>query len=116
MNRLNRFTRCVLLLLATALPVAALAQKLSDLPASDKPEPVVTKIGDWNLICEPSGAPCAMTQLGKDPNGSPAIEVVVRKVDDEEAKINGVRVEAVADIITQLLGECEGALTLRSRL
>jgi invasion protein IalB len=104
-NQLNHLTRCALLVLATALPVAGLAQKLSDLPASeskDAPEPVVKQVGDWNLICEPSGSPCAMTQLGKDPNGSPAIEVVVRKVDDEEAKINGVKVEAVADIITPL--------------
>ncbi len=103
MNCLNRFTRCALLMLATALPVAGFAQKLSDLPAdSAGQEPVVTKVGDWNLICEPSGAPCAMTQLGNDPNGSPAIEIVIRKVDDEDAKINGVKVEAVADIITPL--------------
>ncbi len=107
MNRLNHITRCALLMLATALPVASMAQKLSDLPASDAtaapgPEPVVKKVGDWNLICEPSGSPCAMTQLGNDPNGSPAIEVVVRKVDDEEAQINGIKVKAVADIITPL--------------
>lgn len=81
------------------------AQKLSDLPADNAgPEPVVTKIGDWSLVCEPGGGEgaCAMTQLGLDPQGSPAIEFVVRKVNDEKAEINGVKVNAVADIITPL--------------
>jgi len=84
-------------------PVAA--QKISDLPA-DSPvlEPVVTKMGDWSLVCEPGGGEgaCAMTQLGLDPQGSPAIEFVVRKVNDDKAEINGVKVNAVADIITPL--------------
>jgi invasion protein IalB len=94
------------------------AQKLSDLeqPKADSGaaapgggtsqsggEPKVTKVGDWSLVCEPDGAPpCAMTQLGKDEQGSPAIEFVVRKIDDEEAEINGVKVDAIADIITPL--------------
>lgn len=88
-----------------AMPVSA--QKLSDLQEAETApvagEPEVTQIGDWSLVCEPGGAPpCAMTQLGRDPQGSPAIEFVVRKVDDENAEINGVKVDAVADIITPL--------------
>lgn len=91
------------LLAAVAVPVSA--QKLSDLEqgAASVAEPDVTQIGDWSLVCEAGGAPpCAMTQLGKDPQGSPAIEFVVRKIDDESAEINGVKVDAVADIITPL--------------
>lgn len=102
MNRLKSFAVSALLSLAVCQPTVGHAQKLSDLNNSDVVEPEVTKVGDWNLICEPGGSPCAMTQLGNDPNGSPAIEFVVRKVDDEEAKINGVPVIAVADIITPL--------------
>ena len=99
------FTGCV----AFIAPLNA--QKLSDLepqPADDTApagaEPNVTTIGDWSLVCESSDGspPCAMTQLGKDEQGSPAIEFVVRKIDDEDAEINGVKVDAVADIITPL--------------
>jgi invasion protein IalB len=101
----------VALMLAAA---GASAQKISDLeqdaaPAAATTEAAsptdvqVTQVGDWNLVCEPGGAPpCAMTQLGKDPQGSPAIEFVVRKVDDENATIEGIKVEAVADIVTPL--------------
>lgn len=90
------------------------AQKISDLEPGAAPAATtssagsasdlqVTQIGDWNLVCEPGGAsPCAMTQLGKDPQGSPAIEFVVRKVDDPSAVIDGIKVEAVADIVTPL--------------
>lgn len=94
-------------LVAIVAPVSA--QKLSDLDEAPAPtataavEPEVTQVGDWSLVCEPGGAPpCAMTQLGRDPEGSPAIEFVVRTVDDENAEINGVKVDAVADIITPL--------------
>lgn len=88
-----------------AMPLAA--QKLSDLQESDAApaagQPEVTQVGDWSLVCEAGGAPpCAMTQLGRDPEGSPAIEFVVRKVEDEAAELNGVKVDAVADIITPL--------------
>jgi len=90
---------------------SANAQKLSDLEskppagtaAQAGAEPNVTQVGDWSLVCESNGAPpCAMTQLGKDEQGSPAIEFVVRKIDDEDAEINGTKVEAIADIITPL--------------
>lgn len=94
------------------LVAPASAQKLSDLEQPKTgdnsavqagAEPNVTKIGDWSLVCEADGAPpCAMTQLGKDEQGSPAIEFVVRKIDDEKAEINGVKVDAIADIITPL--------------
>lgn len=100
-------TLCVAGFFAVAtMPLSA--QKLSDLEKAETApvaaaEPEVTQIGDWSLVCEPGGAPpCAMTQLGRDPQGSPAIEFVVRKVEDENAEINGVKVDAVADIITPL--------------
>jgi len=99
------FTGCITVM------APASAQKLSDLepkPSSGETtqsgsEPSVTQVGDWSLVCESNGAPpCAMTQLGKDEQGSPAIEFVVRKIDDEDAEINGVKVDAIADIITPL--------------
>jgi len=119
----NKTSQKILIAALVAVGVALLApahaQKLSDL---EKPsgstaapglaagagtqsgaEPSLTQIGDWSLVCESEGAPpCAMTQLGKDEHGSPAIEFVVRKIEDKEAEINGVKVEAVADIITPL--------------
>lgn len=102
-----------LLLIAMAFTTSASAQKLSDLEqstGSDAPseapsgaQPEVTQVGDWSLVCESGGdSACAMTQLGKDEQGSPAIEFVVRKIDEEDAEINGVKVDAVADIITPL--------------
>lgn len=103
MKRVGTSFGVAVLLALTTLPVAA--QKLSDLEqaAPVAAEPDVTRIGDWSLVCEPGGEPpCAMTQLGKDPQGSPAIEFVVRKVSDDNAEINGVKVDAVADIITPL--------------
>ena len=81
------------------------AQKLSDLEAEPAAaaQPQVTQIGDWGVICDADGkSSCAMTQLGKDPQGSPAIEFVVRKVDEENAEVEGVQIAAVADIITPL--------------
>ena len=97
------------LLFAAIFALPAHAQKISDLEndsvetgeraaASD---PQITQIGDWGVICD-ANIPCAMTQLGKDPQGSPAIEFVVRKVTKEDAEIDGVKVAAVADIITPL--------------
>ncbi|OED43371.1 hypothetical protein AB833_03740 [Chromatiales bacterium (ex Bugula neritina AB1)] len=98
----NLLARCVtLFFMLSAFPAAA--QKLSDLePAGPAVEPKITKVGDWSLVCNPDGGQCAMTQLGKDPDGSPAIEFVVRKINDDSAEINGVKVDAVADIITPL--------------
>ncbi len=98
----NPLARCVtVFLFFCAVPV--FAQKLSDLePAGPAVQPEITQVGDWSLVCEPGSGQCAMTQLGKDPQGSPAIEFVVRKVDEEAAEINGVKVDAVADIITPL--------------
>jgi len=93
------------LLLLVAGPGMAHAQKISDLEAEPAApaQQDVTQIGDWGVICDAGGSSsCAMTQLGKDPQGSPAIEFVVRKVDEEKAEIDGVKIAAVADIITPL--------------
>lgn len=102
----NRICSGIVAVVALALvSLPSVAQKISDLgaEAADATDLQVTQIGDWNLVCEPGGAPpCAMTQLGKDPQGSPAIEFVVRKIDDADAQIDGIRVEAVADIVTPL--------------
>ncbi len=113
MNSNNLVCRLFVLFSLTGLSASVAAQKISDLEQAEQPATTqsapaapdlqVTQVGDWNLVCEPGGAPpCAMTQLGKDPQGSPAIEFVVRKVDDESAEIDGIRVEAVADIVTPL--------------
>ncbi len=106
MNTLKTMLRTLLVLVVTYLPASQLAQaqKISDLQAEETPavQPEVTQIGDWGVICGAEGGDCAMTQLGKDPQGSPAVEFVVRKVDEENAEIEGVRIAAVADIITPL--------------
>ena len=92
---------------AVTLPQASYAQKISDLDTLETEDdaviPEVNKIGDWSVVCDSKGAgSCAMTQLGEDAQGSPAIEFVVRKVDGENAEIDGVKTAAVADIITPL--------------
>ena len=93
------------LILAAAVS-PAFAQKISDLesePTESVAAPDVTQVGDWSVVCQSDGgSTCAMTQLGKDSQGSPAIEFVVRKVSEEEAEIDGVKIAAVADIITPL--------------
>jgi len=97
--------RCCALLLSVMAYGPVQAQKISDLGAESDVvvQPEVKQIGDWGVICDSEGAgSCAMTQLGKDPQGSPAIEFVVRKVDEENAEIDGVKIAAVADIITPL--------------
>jgi len=88
----------------------AYAQKISDLDTNSDIEvqPEITQVGDWGVICDSDATDsaasntCAMTQLGKDSQGAPAIEFVVRKVDEENAEIDGVKIAAVADIITPL--------------
>jgi len=77
-------TCCALLLLASVTGTAQ-AQKISDLESEpvEAEDQEVTQIGDWGVICAEGESSCAMTQLGKDPQGSPAIEFVVRKVDEE---------------------------------
>ncbi len=107
---MNKLKLLIGALVVTTLPLVPVhAQKISDLaaeteePAAPAEQPEVTQIGDWGVICDPAGnGSCAMTQLGKDPQGSPAIEFVVRKVDEESAEIEGVKIAAVADIITPL--------------
>lgn len=106
------------------LSVPAAAQKISDLEQAET-QPAesiaaaptdlqVTQVGDWNVVCDPDGGSvCAMTQLGKDPQGSPAIEFVVRKIDDQNAEIDGIKVEAVADIVTPLGVLLERGLLLK---
>ncbi len=96
-------------LLLTLSAFSAHAQKISDLGEEVSAEadtivaPEVTRIGDWSVVCDgEGGTACAMTQLGKDSQGSPAIEFVVRKVGEEDAEIDGVKIAAVADIITPL--------------
>lgn len=109
-GRQSLLLRLKVALVAACVVIAAPvgAQKISDLEqpggsATTGADQNVTKIGDWSLVCEANGAPpCAMTQLGRDQQGSPAIEFVVRKIDDEKAEINGVKVDAIADIITPL--------------
>lgn len=95
----------VVIIVAAIMSFPAQAQKISDLDAQSDVvvEPDVSQVGDWSVVCDPEGAgSCAMTQLGKDSQGSPAIEFVVRKVDEDNAEIDGVKIAAVADIITPL--------------
>lgn len=100
------FGLSIALLVLLAITVSpAFAQKISDLESEPQAgaEPDVTQVGDWSVVCQSGGgAACAMTQLGKDSQGSPAIEFVVRKVSEEEAEVEGVKIAAVADIITPL--------------
>ncbi len=105
---INNILRAAVLLLAT-VSISAHAQKISDLDNDQGAQgdtvmaPDVTKVGDWNVVCEAGGgANCAMTQLGEDSEGSPAIEFVVRKIEEQDAEIDGVKIVAVADIITPL--------------
>jgi len=107
---------CMATLIVLAVLPVAHAQKISDLDTQTESvaAPEVTKVGDWSVVCDANGnGSCAMTQLGEDSQGSPAIEFVVRKVDEENAEIDGVKIEAVADIITPLGVLLEFGLRLR---
>jgi len=103
-------TLFALITISTAtLSSATWAQKISDLntesgsAVSSDVSPDVTQVGDWSVVCDPDGnTACAMTQLGKDSQGSPAVEFVVRKIDENDAEIDGIKIAAVADIITPL--------------
>jgi len=48
-----------------------------------------------------SGAPCVMAQIGSDKNGTPMLEMVLRKLPEPQT-VQGVAVIAVTDIITPL--------------
>ena len=106
-KKLIRSVTMLALAATVAISHASYAQKISDLEAIETDDtavtPEVNKVGDWSVVCDSKGAgSCAMTQLGEDAQGSPAIEFVVRKVDGENAEIDGVKIAAVADIITPL--------------
>ncbi len=59
------------------------------------------KYGDWEVACAPAGDNCAMAQIGNDANGTPVLEMVIRKL-AEPLEADGRTATAVLDIITPL--------------
>ncbi len=57
--------------------------------------------GSWEVACLKSGAECAMAQIGQDANGTPILEMVVRKL-KEPLESEGKVAVAVVDFITPL--------------
>lgn len=66
------------------------------------PEELVrSQHGAWEVACAKGGAPCVMAQIGEDSQGTPILEMVLRKL-PEAQELQGVSVIAVTDIITPL--------------
>ncbi|HBR96229.1 MAG TPA: hypothetical protein DD979_02480 [Gammaproteobacteria bacterium] len=61
----------------------------------------VTRHGDWDLVCAKAGKPCMMVQIGKDSQGTPILEMRVRKL-PEAREIEGRQIIAVTEILTPL--------------
>ncbi len=59
-----------------------------------------TTQGDWEVACAPNGE-CAMAQIGTDAEGTPVLEMVVRKL-PEPLTIGDRTAIAVLDIVTPL--------------
>lgn len=57
--------------------------------------------GDWDVACDPSGANCAMAQIGNDSTGTPVLEVVIRKL-AAPLEVGERTATAVLDVITPL--------------
>jgi len=83
-----------------------------DLGAADKqappPTPATsqgagnrTAYGDWDVACDPTGANCAMAQIGNDASGTPVLEMVIRKL-EEPLEVGERTATAVLDVITPL--------------
>ena len=60
-----------------------------------------TKHGAWDVACDPSGANCAMAQIGNDSSGTPVLEMVIRKL-AEPLEVGKRTATAVLDVITPL--------------
>lgn len=91
---------------ATALSFAhAAAQENPPAPADAATQqpaaPEVTRraVGDWTVVCEISGSPCAMEQVGKTAAGEEAVVMQVEKL-PKPTTVEGRRVVAVANILT----------------
>ncbi len=71
-------------------------------PAQTKPAPAegVVSNGAWQVSCV-EGADCAMAQIGKDKEGTPILEMVVRKL-PAPLEADGRTAIAVVDFITPL--------------
>lgn len=57
--------------------------------------------GAWEVACDPQGEQCAMVQIGNDEEGTPVLEMVVRKL-DEPLEVGERTAIAVLDVITPL--------------
>lgn len=70
-----------------------------------EPDPadfVSTKHGDWELLCEKGAdGACIMAQIGADTNGTPIMEMRIRKLPNPR-DVDGKKVIALVDIITPL--------------
>lgn len=62
----------------------------------------IEKIGDWDVVCEnrENGA-CVMAQIGKDTNGTPVMEMRIRKLPKVQT-VEDRKILAIADILTPL--------------
>jgi len=60
-----------------------------------------TQHGDWDVACDPSGANCAMAQIGNDASGTPVLEVVIRRL-EAPLEVGERTATAVLDVITPL--------------
>lgn len=60
-----------------------------------------TTYGAWEVACAKGGQPCVMAQIGEDKQGTPVLEMVVRKLPSPQ-EVQGVPVVSVTDVITPL--------------
>ena len=59
------------------------------------------KYGAWEVACGADGKNCAMAQIGNDADGTPVLEMVVRKL-EEPLEVGERTAIAVLDVITPL--------------
>ena len=90
-----------------AAPQVDAEQRPPQRPASSTAKPASsaggqqTKEGAWNVACDAAGKNCAMAQIGNDSNGTPVLEMVIRKL-EEPLEVGERTAIAVLDVITPL--------------
>jgi invasion protein IalB len=80
--------------------------------AQQQPQTTRKEVGDWTVICDVSGKPCVMEQVGKTAQGETALSVQIAKLPQPQS-VEGKRVEAVGTFLVPLGVLLQQGLRLR---